>query len=129
MPLLIWSGDADRVQTVTSSGDLDRLVAGGPLPVDTVAIVHSDTAIALRERDFLLLVQSALLSELANVPDDKLGSAIDVTDDRVRMFRKPDDIWNMHNVLVEDIDSGIAMLQRLREKLNGVPTPSDTARH
>ncbi|MFK7819121.1 MAG: hypothetical protein AB8G99_10410 [Planctomycetaceae bacterium] len=123
VPLLVWSGEADRVQAVTSSGQLDQLLQFEEVPQDAAALIFGDSAIALREKDFLLLVQSELSSELADVADDDLAAAIDVTDNRIRMFRKPDDVWNMHNVLVEDIDHGIGMLQRLREKLCGVPAP------
>jgi hypothetical protein len=84
------------------------------------AVVHGPAAIALRETNFLLLAQSELLKELADVADADLGGAIDISDSRLRIFRKPDDIWNKHNVLVEDIDNGIEMLIRLRQRLNGV---------
>ena len=59
-----------------------------------------------------------LLSSLEEVSDEQLTNVVDVTDDRLQMFRKPDDIWNVHNVLVEDLERGIETLIRLRQQLS-----------
>lgn len=116
VPLMVWSAEPLRVQTVTSSSMLGSLLVGESAGEDS-ALVRSWEHTALREAESFLIADGALLNDLTRVPAEELGSVVDVTDDRLRMFRKPSDVWNIHNVLVEDFDRGIEALTRLRERV------------
>lgn len=116
VPLMIWSASAERVQAVTSHVDLVDLIRE-PAAQDASAVIRSDEVISLRESDAILFVARELVEELSQAETDDLASAMNVTDERIQLFRKPADVWNVHNVLVEDIERGVLMLSRLRQQL------------
>ena len=120
MPLMVWSAEPFRVQSVTSSASLGTLLSD-ELPTSDCAIIQSEAAVALRESGSLLVATSELLAAIDGLSDEQLMRVVDVTDDRLLMFRKPDDVWNVHNVLVEDLDRGVEALIRLRRQLKGDP--------
>ena len=117
VPLMIWSTEPFRSQAVTSSADLNSLLSE-ELSAGGSVVIQSEAAVALREPTSLLVATIGLLSSLEEVSDEQLTNVVDVTDDRLQMFRKPDDIWNVHNVLVEDLERGIETLIRLRQQLS-----------
>jgi hypothetical protein len=121
VPLMVWSADPFRSQAVTSSAGLslllsEELLAGGSV------VIQSEAAVALREPTSLLVATLGLLSSLEAVSDERLMDVVDVTDDRLQVFRKPEDVWNVHNVLVEDLARGIETLIRLRQQLLQIET-------
>lgn len=117
VPLMIWCQSAQRVQGVTSGCDLPDMLSESAVAGDS-AIVQSHDVAGLRESDAMMLVSRELLGELQPVEDDDLLNSISVTDDRLQLFRKPDDVWNVHNIVVEDVQRATTMLARLRRELS-----------
>ncbi len=120
-PLMVWTGEPSRIQKVTSSTMLDEIMLA-PLVTeatgeDAFALIASEERLALREADSMLVVARKFLSETIDVADDVLSDHIDVSGDTMQVFRKPDDVWNVHNVLVEEPSKGVEMLIRLRTTL------------
>lgn len=116
VPLMVWSAEPFRSQTVTSSAGLASLLCE-ELSAAGSAVIQSETAVALRETSSLLVATAGLLDTLEEISDEQLMNVVDVTDDRLQMFRKPEDVWNVHNVLVEDLERGVETLIRLRQRL------------
>lgn len=118
VPLMVWSGEPTREQSVTSSSRLFAAlqddVAAETDGSSDVAVIVDENAVAIREPDCLLRVDTELLPKLADVSDADLADVVDMTDDRIQMFRKPDDVWNVHNVLVEDFPRALQAFVRLR---------------
>ena len=116
VPFMLWSPEASRVQQVTTSSALDEVLLGDTEALNGV-LIRSDRAIALREPEAMLVVTDECRSALEEIEPGRLGDCIDVTDKGLRLFRKPDDVWNVHNVLVEDVNLAIEMFSRLRSLL------------
>lgn len=120
VPLMIWTGDPARVQTVTSAARLaDSLGLTEIADDDTpeLAIIQSSEHVAIREPGSLLIASRELLAHIANISEDRLTDELDLTSDQLRLFRKPDDVWNVHNILVEEPAKGVAALVRLRGRI------------
>lgn len=116
-PLMIWSAEAARVQHLTTSSALDEILLGEADVAAEGVLVRSDEALALRDSTAMLVVTRDCVAALEGVEPDRLADAIDVTDQSFRLYGKPDDVWNVHNVLIEDVAVAAEMFGRLRKLL------------
>ncbi len=119
VPLMVWTGEPSRIQTVTSTTRLANVLGltGADHDEPEVAVIRSTEHVAMREPESLVIASRSLLSELSDVCDDRLADHIDMTSERVQLFRKPEDVWNVHSVLVEEPLRGVEALSRLRKLL------------
>ena len=119
VPLMVWTGEPSRVQTVTSTARLGDILGltGEDDDESEFAVIQSIGRVAMRESEGLLIVSRSLLIELSEVSDERLAEHIDMTGEQLQLFRKPEDVWNVHSVLVEEPTRGVAALSRLRKLL------------
>ena len=68
---------------------------------------HGDEAFGIRTEDFALLAADTALAEEAEPGDDER-----------RLFVKPDDVWDVHNVAGQEPEIVAALLGELREFVN-----------
>ncbi len=94
--------------------DADENEAAAPNPA---AVIRTQVSAGLREPATFLVAARSLLEELSGVSDSDLANHVDATSKRLCWFRKPEDVWNVHNALVEDHARAIAALARLRRLL------------
>ena len=91
--------------------DADENEAAAPNPA---AVIRTQVSAGLREPATFLVAARSLLE---GVSDSDLANHVDATSKRLCWFRKPEDVWNVHNALVEDHARAIAALARLRRLL------------